>query len=135
MKPLSDGQRQDLFAILVRYFDALQDGSAERMRCQALYQWRYFFGEMTMERLRRAWEGIDTYLGWQLNWVNQQRERHNLPFAEAGPEMNRLPDDALVAMMQEIDGFLADAGLSQKDDLASPPPTQGTPDSGTFFEV
>lgn len=107
-----------LFAILSKYFDALESGKLGRLHPVPNYVWKYYKGEMTLKRIREAWEGIDSYLSafQQINWVNTHK-KIDAPDYTAGSGLNRLPDPQLWAMMQEIDTLLAGLGY-----VPDPPP-------------
>lgn len=98
---------------LDQYFRALEDGAADGILPDPLYEWRHYQGAMTLERMRTALVGIDDYL-----WHDQQRDyvRGNTKLEyDAGPGLCRLTDSAMIAMFQDLDKILADTKESGAD--------------------
>ena len=97
-----------LLAVLDRYFEALENGAANQLQPDPSYVWRIYAGEMTSERLRRGLRDIDEYLEAQIGWVNNNLPEVKLEgLFQDGPELNRLPDNAVECLFQELDSLLA----------------------------
>lgn len=114
----SEDETKAVFAVLSRYFKMLESGTAGRVRPRAHYTWRFYEGEMTLKRMREGVKRLDDYLGAlpQFNWV-QHNNAHGMRFT-AGPELGRLPDGALIAMIQDLDA-------AQASSRTAPPPFEG----------
>lgn len=91
--------------LLDRWFEAVQDGSVATRFPDTGYTWRFYKGEMTMERIRKAIHDLDEYMQAQISWV--KNTGRTMPDATRGPDLGRMPDHALMAMFQEIDTLLA----------------------------
>lgn len=113
--PSEDATTTKVMAVLDRYFAALQDGTAAHLYSTPGYVWRFYNGEMTVERLRQGLAGIDEYLwaeGQRYHVAREHRDTAgNTATYDAGPELSRLPDHALYALFEEMDGILAAGGL------------------------
>lgn len=94
-----------IMAVLDRWFDALQDGSAALRFPDTGYVWRFYTGVMTVQRIRVAVADMDEYMYKQIGWVHSSG---GMPEATRGPDLGRMPDHALMAMFQELDGLLAE---------------------------
>lgn len=93
-------------AIYDRYFEALEDGTAQHLYPDPTYQWRFYQGDCTIERFRKLLRNLDAYWWGQRSWGPLQ---NSAPIGgwTAGPELSRLPDPAVMALYQEIDALLA----------------------------
>ena len=103
--PLPEELKQRVVALLCRYFESLEGGTAEMLYPAPDHVWRWYRGEMTVERMRGALEALDEYLNAmpQHNWAESHASR---PF-DAGPDLSRLPTGAMLAMFQELDAVFA----------------------------
>ncbi len=109
----SDVQTKELEAVLTilrSYYDALQDGTASVIVAKPTYKWRYWTDGLTVERMRKGLEDIDEYLneGPQHQWAENNAVGGPTKF-DAGPDLSRLSDWALIAMFQELDEALAES--------------------------
>lgn len=103
--------KEAVLAVLGRYFDALEEGRADAILPDPSYRWRFYLGEMTVERMRAGLEKLDAYVNHpsQHNWAQTNHGAPRGVTFERGPDLSRLPDLAVVAMFQELDGVFADA--------------------------
>ena len=104
--------RKAIFPILSRYFRKLQAGQAATIVPSYGYRWRFYKPPMTIERMRKGMAELDMYLTEQMGYVNGRLD-DGKPMYTAGPDLNRLPNLALVAFFQEVDTAFAKLGLTQ----------------------
>lgn len=104
-----------VLAVLDRYADVLNDGSSVHLYPDPGYEWKAY-KDMTVEQMRAKLLDADTYISGQQGWVERNKAAGSI---DAGPELIRLPDAALVAMFQELDAVYASEPLPAS---AAPPP-------------
>ena len=101
--------------ILGRYFDALEDGSAAHLFPNPAYRWNHYPESFALEDMRARLKDIDEYMAnnSQRNWAEREHGNHigtqaNNPgnpieVFTAPPDLSRLPDNAVLALFQELD--------------------------------
>lgn len=106
-KNVVEEQSDQVMALLDRFFQALESGTAKYLSPELGYSWKYYKGEVTIERLRAGLIDLDKYMAEQHIWVNNNslRAKQEGPF-DAAPELSQLPDAAVWLMFQELDNFL-----------------------------
>lgn len=105
---------QRVMAVLDLYFAALENGEAERIAPAPNYQWQYW-PQISLEWMRQRIKSLDEYW-WQQHTWGRLREY------EAGPDLSRLPDGALIAMFQELDAIFAHEEEERRRKAPPPPP-------------
>lgn len=88
-----------IFAILDRYFAALENGTTAFLMPDPKYRWRR---KVTLEQMRSLLKELDDYW-WEQRSYSTIAELQ----PEAGPELNRLPDNAVWALAQELDEIIS----------------------------
>lgn len=103
-----DPEVSRVMAVLDKYFQALEDGTVDTLLPSPTYEWRFWKDGLTLERMRRGLENIDDYLNAdsQHGWAERNYPGGATTF-DGGPDLNRLPDAALVSMFIELDSALA----------------------------
>ncbi len=112
--------KQKVQGLLRDYFELLQNGTAGLHMADPTYRWRHYDEhDRSLEALRLRLADIGAYLNAnpQHDWVN--RQAHTT--FEAGPDLNRLPDGAMLAMFQQLDALYAEhLGEAEPSAGASP---------------
>lgn len=103
--------KEKVLALLRRYWADLEDGSAKYHLPDPTYQWRHYSeAKQTLDHARAALTECDVF--WEHNgnlaWANANRGKPRGQVFDAGPGLSRLPDAALMALWQELDGLYAD---------------------------
>lgn len=109
-KPVDPSLKTQVLTILRRYWDALEAGRAAYLMPSIDFTWRHYQEEgWGVEAMRERLIDMDEYLNGASNvgWANTHSpgKDNNL---NAGPGMNRLPDQAVIAMFQELDAIYAE---------------------------
>ncbi len=101
-------EEKAVHSVLRSYYEALEDGSAASIVPKPKYAWRFWQGGLTLERMRRGIQQLDDYLNErpQHDWAENNAPGGAVKF-DAGPDISRLPDAALIALFQELDAALA----------------------------
>ena len=94
----------DVFAVLRKYQDILDNHQEDYITYDLKYTWMYYTNN-DIKRFRDDIIYLDQYWMYQHNYVLENTNKD----CTHGPELNRLPDNALLAMFQEIDEILAKA--------------------------
>lgn len=97
-------------AILKRYFYALQHGRADKIQPMPFYRWQFYAeGRTELIHFRVNLEKLDNYLNSesQRNWAQTNNGNARDVTYEAGPDLSRLPDNAVIALYQELDALHA----------------------------
>ena len=102
--------KEAVLAILGRYFDALESRQAAAIFPDPSYRWRFYEGQMSLDRMRAGILLLDRYVNEssQRNWAQTNHGGPRGITFDTGPELSRLPDAALIAMFQQLDAVLAD---------------------------
>ena len=113
-----NAEAERVIQVLRSYFEALENGTAHLILPAPTHKWKFWKGGLTLERMRRGLQSIDDYLNHpsQHGWAERNYIGGPTKF-DRGPDLSRLPDNALFAMFQELDDVLgeqADAAASLK---------------------
>ncbi|MBI4338135.1 MAG: hypothetical protein HY683_09955 [Chloroflexi bacterium] len=88
-------QQTKVFDVLDRYFKALETDTVHFLMPDPGYHWKR---QITIEEMRTLLAELDEY------WWNQ-RGYPPLRDYDAGPDLSRLPDHAVMALAQELDAL------------------------------
>ncbi len=85
-----------VFEVLDRYFSSIENGTTGFILPDPAYKWKR---KIALQEIRELLVELDQY------WWNQ-RGYTPLKGYTAGPELSRLPDNAVWALAQELDSLL-----------------------------
>ncbi|MBI2846825.1 MAG: hypothetical protein HYX82_02980 [Chloroflexi bacterium] len=105
---VSEFEIQEVMRILGVYFSAQENGTAASILPNPSHVWRFWRDGISLARMRQGIQEIDEYLNdpAQHGWAERNYPGGPVKF-DSGPDLSRLPDNALVAMFQELDSVLA----------------------------